>query len=117
MFEIPQLHITYRRGDSRGIVFTLTTGGNAVDLTSWTAPALAVHSTPAPTDTTTQVMHLTGAISGTPTDGQVTFTPTTTESDLAPGAYYYDAQIVDNGGATITFVEGQFVVTQDLTKD
>jgi hypothetical protein len=117
--ETPEVHIAYKRGDSRAIVFQLTNAvtGAALDLTGWTVPVLAVDSKKDPTDELTQLFKVTGTISSPPTDGQIAFSPTTVQTDETPGNYFYDAQALDSSGGLLTFVEGKFKLTQDITKD
>jgi hypothetical protein len=117
--ETPVIDITYKRGDSRPLVFVLSdkNTGTALDLTGYTAPVLAVNSEAAPTDVTNELFKVTGVIDATPTTGRISFTPTTTNSDQTPGTYFYDAQVLDASGNKLTFVEGKFKITQDRAKD
>jgi hypothetical protein len=116
---VPVVNLDYRRGDSRAIVFVLTSKdtGLPLDLTGYTSPVLAVNSDQEPTDITNQKFTVAGAIDADPTTGRVSFTPTTTNSDQTPSTYYYDAQILDAASGKLTFVQGEFNITQDIAKD
>ena len=116
--EVPVVDLEYKRGDSKPIVFVLKTGGVELDLTGYTLPVLSVHSDKDPTDITTEIFKIAGTIP-TPANGKIQFIPTTdgTGSDQLPEVYYYDAQVLDAAGNKVTFVEGQFKVTQDKAKD
>jgi hypothetical protein len=117
--ETPVIDITYKRGDSRAIVFKLTDEdtGLALDLTGYTAPVLAVNTLPTPPDVSTELFKVTGDFDADRTTGRIGFSPTTVQSDEAPDTYFYDAQVVDAAGGLLTFVEGKFKITQDKAKD
>ena len=119
VLEPTVIDISYKRGDSRAITFVLkdSSTGNPLDLSSYSSPVLAVNTLPLPPDVTTELFKVTGVISGTPTDGRVSFSPTTVQSDEAPDVYFYDAQIIDDASKLVTFVEGKFKITQDRAKD
>jgi len=117
--ETPQIDIEYKRGDSRAIVYVLSskTTGTPLDLTGYTSPVLAVNTLPNPPDATTELFKVTGVIDADPTTGRVSFSPTTVQSDEAPDTYFYDAQIVDAASGLLTFVQGRFKIVQDIAKD
>lgn len=116
--ETPVIDIAYKRGDSKPLIFVLKdSSGNAVDISSYTAPVLSVHNDAAPTGIMTEQFKVTGTFPGGGTDGKVSFVPLVTETDLTPEVYFYDAQILDAGGNKITFVEGSFTISQDRAKD
>jgi hypothetical protein len=115
--ETKVIDLTVKRGDNRSIVFQISEDdGSASDLTSWASPVLAVNSEKTPTDITNEQFKVTGAIP-TPTNGRIGFTPTTSNTDLTPGVYFYDAQVLDDQGNKWTFAEGKFTITQDIAKD
>jgi len=117
--ETPVINITYKRGDSRAIVFVLSDSatGTALDLTGYTLPVLAVNSEATPVDITNQLFTVSGVIDADPTTGRISFSPTTTDSDQNPGTYFYDAQIIDPNSGKLTFVAGEFTIEQDIAKD
>ena len=59
-----EIDIEYKRGDSRAITFKLTDSetGLPLDLSSYSAPVLAVNSLPTPPDATTELFKVTGVI-------------------------------------------------------
>lgn len=117
--ETPVVHLEYKRGDSRAIVFVLSdkVTGDPLDLTGYTAPVMAVNSDPVPVTIADELFKVTGVIDGDPTTGRVSFSPTSVQTDETPSTYFYDAQIVDAASGLLTFVEGNFVLKQDRAKD
>jgi len=117
--ETPVVDIEYKRGDSRAIVFKLTNAdtGDALDLTGWTAPVLAVNSEATPTDTSNELFKVTGSVLTPATAGKISFSPTTTDTDQTPATYFYDAQALDADTGKLTFVQGKFKIVQDIAKD
>lgn len=117
--ETAVVDLTYKRGDSKPIVFVLKDKGTGVviNLTGYTLPAMSIHTDPNPIDVSTQVALIAGTIP-TFTDGKIQFIPAEddTGSDQVPNVYFYDAQVLDASGNTVTFVEGQFAITQDKAK-
>jgi hypothetical protein len=115
--ETPIFNLEYKRGDSRAIIFELVNKatGEALDLTSWNTPVLAVNSDKNPTDETGQKFKVSGSVDDV--NGWIIFSPTTTDSDQTPAGYYYDAQVIDNNGGKFTFVKGKFKIVQDIAKD
>jgi hypothetical protein len=108
------INIKRKRGDTRRMVFAIKdSDGTAVDLTSWNTFVMTIAPSPNPEDNTSSV----GAFTGTVVDaaaGRVSFTPTV---DVPPaGFYFYDAQALDANGEKVTFAEGSYEVTQDITK-
>lgn len=103
------------RGDTNSILVNLTTDGTTpIDITGDTF-LLTIDPSPAPANDTLNVLELTGVIVGAPANGNVAFTPTALEADIAPGIYFYDVQWT--AGTTVrTILRGQFEVQQDITK-
>ena len=56
---------------------------------------------------------MTGVITAGGSDGRVHFIPAGT---IDAGAYFYDAQALDSNGEKVTFSEGKYKVSQDITK-
>lgn len=117
--EVTTIDITYKRGDSRAIIFTLTDSetNGPLDLTGYTAPVLAVNSDATPSDITNEQFKVTGVIDVDPLTGRIAFSPTSVQTDINPDVYFYDAQVVDAASGILTFVQGQFVIAQDIAKD
>jgi len=122
--ETAVVDLTYKRGDSKPIVFILKDKSTKLplDLTGYTLPVFSVHSTKDPVDITTEIFKIDGAGATIPvpvTDGKIQFIPAEdgTGSDQTPETYFFDAQVLDASGNKCTFVEGQFKLTQDKAKD
>lgn len=109
-----KVDIEIRRGDTRPHIFHVKNSvGDSVDLSGWSGFAMAVSTEKAPVDTTSQVTLLTGQLLTDGTDGRVSFP---VSSDVSAGAFYYDAQGVDDAGHVVTIAAGKYRVVQDITK-
>jgi len=110
--------LEYYRGDSWPKGFTLKdkATGAALDITGCTF-TMTVDPEKEPADNTNNLFSVAGIISGDPTEGKVTFTPTEVNTDQTPGKYYYDIQ-GEGGvlGTKRTVVKDVFKITQDITK-
>jgi hypothetical protein len=102
-----------KRGDTRRITFIINESGAPVDISAWTSFKLTIDPNKAPPDASTKVEERVGVISSGGLDGRVHFIPTGT---IEPGAYFYDAQALDSNAEKVTFSEGKYKVTQDITK-
>jgi len=108
------LPIERKRGDTRRIVFRVKDdSGVVIDISTWTNFLLTVDPAPNPTDDTSKVLQINGVIVDGAA-GRVGFTPDGLASD---GVYFYDAQALDANTEKVTFAEGQYTLTQDITKD
>jgi hypothetical protein len=105
--------IERKRGDTRRMTFVIRDGSTVVDISAWTAFKLTVDPSKAPPDGTTKLEEMTGVITSAGVDGRVHFIPAGT---IAAGAYFYDAQALDSNAEKVTFSEGKYKVTQDITK-
>ena len=110
---VSTVDISRKRGDTRRISFEITSDGAPVDISAWTNFKLTVDPSKAPADDTTKLEQMTGAITSGGTDGRVHFIPTGT---IDPGKWFYDGQAIDDNGEKVTFAEGKYTVTQDITK-
>ncbi len=108
------LDITRFRGDTFPIVFNVTSNKVPVDITGWTF-TLTIDPSTNPANADNNVLQLTGALTD-PVNGEVTFTMTAMQADIAPGSYHYDVQGVDGAGVIRTFGVAKFVIDQDITK-
>ena len=106
--------ICWGRGDSDPKGFIIQDSSGAVDITGFTFK-LTVDSRRNPDDVSTQQFSLAGSITDGP-EGAVSFTPTTADTDLAAGTYYYDIQQTDLSAAIKTLIKGQVLIEQDITK-
>ena len=78
--------------------------------------ALTVNSEKDPADATNQQFTVAGSFVTNGFDGQVQFEPTTTDTDIAPGKYFYDIQETTAGGQKDTLIKGVCRIIQDITK-
>jgi hypothetical protein len=76
---------------------------------------LTVNSERDPTDQVNEQFSITGVI-GNPTGGLVSFAPTTTNTNITPGTYFYDIEQTDGASAIKTLIKGKALIVQDITK-
>lgn len=104
------------RGDTLPDRFLLTSDGTTpVDVTLYSA-RLTVNALKDPGVTDTPLFELTGATTGTPTDGYFMFEPSLLEADQEPGKYYYDIEITTPAGYIVTVAKGTYTFKQDIGK-
>ena len=109
-----KVDIEIRRGDTRPHIFHVKNSlGGSVDLSGWSGFAMAVSTEKAPVDTAKQQALLAGELLTDGTDGRVVFP---VSPDINAGAFYYDAQGVDDAGYIVTIAAGKYRVVQDITK-
>lgn len=111
--------LKYYRNDTIGIKVTLRDKATLapIDLTGKTL-ALTVDPNENPDDASANLMVLAGVVFGAATDGVVIFTPAGTDSDFAPGTYWYDIQMENTSGGLErqTVAKDNFIHSQDITK-
>jgi hypothetical protein len=105
--------ITRKRGDTRRITFVITQDGVPLNIAAWSGFRMTIDPSKAPADSSTLVEQLVGEQSTNGADGKMFFISTGT---IAPGKYYYDCQALDDNGEKVTFAEGKYTVSQDITK-
>ena len=76
---------------------------------------LTVNSEKDPTDTTNQQFTIAGTLVDA-VNGQISFAPTITDTDIAPDTYFYDIEQIDAGGGKATLIIGKCLIVQDITK-
>lgn len=108
------MNIERFRGDTKPFSLLLSDSGSPLNLTGCSVK-LTVNKQSNPTDTSMQVFQLTGALSGTPTDGVVEFSLTDTQADNV-GHFYFDVEVVDAQTKKFTVAKGVFQFQQDITK-
>ena len=114
--HLAAIDITRRRGDSFPIKFALTdSAGTAIDIASFTFKLVADPDVQ-PTDSSNNVLDLTGAIVGASTNGEFEFTPTPEQMDITPDAYHYEVQMIDAASKIRTIVAGKLNIEQDIVK-
>ena len=111
----PDKTIRWGRGDSDAKGFVIQDSANvAIDITTFTFK-LTVNSEKTPTDTNNQQFTITGAITDA-TAGKVAFSPSVTDTDIAPDTYFYDIEQTDGSGRISTKIIGKCIIVQDITK-
>lgn len=50
-----------------------------------------------------------------PSNGETEVTLSNTDTEIRPGKYVYDFQVVTSGGSVTTYGRGAFIVKQDIT--
>ena len=110
--------IEWFRGDAYPINLLIkdNNSGKEIDLTGYSF-VMTCDSIKDPPDNSTKLFSVDGVIPDQTTDiGRVVFTPTTTDTDLDPGKYYYDIQMTDPSGNVRTIAKYKFIIIQDITK-
>lgn len=107
--------ICWGRGDSDAKGFVIQdSSGVAIDITGFSFK-LTVNSDKAPSDQTNEQFTVIGVLTDA-TNGKVAFNPTTTDTDINPGTYFYDIEQTDNGGLISTLLVAKCIIVQDITK-
>ncbi len=107
--------ICWGRGDSNAKGFIRQdSAGAALDVTGFSFK-LTVNSEKDPADTSNQQFTIIGALVDA-VNGQISFAPTTGDTDIAPGTYFYDIEQTDAGGGVATLIIAKCVIVQDITK-
>jgi hypothetical protein len=106
--------ITYFRGDSYPIVFNIKQSGVAMSLTGYTF-VMTVSAKKDPGVDDDPVFSVVG-VNGQAV-GQVSFTPTVTDTDQPPAKYFYDVEMTQTStGHVKTIEKNTFTITQDISK-
>ena len=108
--------ITYYRGDSYPIPFALEveSTGNPLPISGYSF-TMTVNAERNPSATDTPEFAVVGSIVDA-TAGEVSFTPTEANTDIDPGTYWYDVEMVDDSGNVRTIAKDKFIITMDITK-
>ena len=107
--------ICVSRGDSPVMFFRVKDAdGNNVDVTGFTF-LLTVDPSPAPSNADNNLFQVSGVIDDGP-NGRVRVQPSTANTDIAPGVYFYDIQMTTLDPSVRTIFAGEFEVLQDITK-
>jgi hypothetical protein len=103
------------RGDTAADRLTVQSPtGGVQDITSCTFK-LTVASVKNPPDASTQVFQIAGTIFDA-LNGIVDFIPTGGETDVEPGEYWYDVEMIGPTGQVTTLVKDEYEILQDITK-
>ncbi len=107
--------ICWGRGDSDAKGFIVQDElGVAVDISGFSFK-LTVNSKKDPTDQVDEQFTITGVI-GVAADGEVSFAPLITDTDITPTTYFYDIEQTDGSGAIKTLIKSKAKIVQDITK-
>jgi len=105
------------RGDSYPLIFTIKDSATDDPISlSGCALVMTVASSKNPIDDGSELFEVNGVIDADPTTGIVSFTPTTSNTNLAPGKYYYDIQLTDSLSNIRTIIKSELKIIQDITK-
>lgn len=107
--------ICWGRGDSSPNGFVMQDSLGAVRNITGFSFKLTVNAERAPADQVNEKFTIVGVLVDAP-NGQVSFAPTVTDTDLPPGTYYYDVEQIDGSGAISTLIIGKALIVQDITK-
>ena len=115
--QLPKnIPICRTRGDDEPIIFTLSSGGSALDVSGMTF-ILTIDTLEEPPDNTTNVGSLSSTFVTDGTDGKIMFSPDATIRDLTANIErFYDVQRTDGSGKKKTIIKSTWDVAQDITK-
>jgi hypothetical protein len=106
--------ITFYRGDSYPIEVALTNAANKpIDITGYSF-VLTVHTKKDPTSEPALFTVSGNIVSAS--GGKIEFTPTSANTGLAPGEYWYDISMSQAPSYKRTIVKDIFQIVQDITK-
>ena len=116
--EPMDLDIHRKRGDTFPFILNLKDSAGAVfgDIAGATF-FLSVDVLENPTDDSQQLFQTVPTIVAPSTNAKITVPLTLAQADQAPSTYYYDCQMKDSSGFLRTVAKGEWVVSQDITKD
>ncbi len=107
--------ICWGRGDSDAKGFVVQdSAGTAIDITGFTFK-MTVSSDRDPADQVNEQFTIVGVI-GDPLVGTVSFAPTTVNTDIIPGIFFYDIEQTDVSARIKTIIKGKCRIIQDITK-
>jgi len=105
------------RGDTRtvNLTFKAADGTTAINLAGGTV-YFTVNSSSDPSDDTGIAIQKSATSFTSASTGEHTFTLTHSDTNIAPGTYWYDAQFVDATGGYLSAYRGKFIVQSDVTR-
>jgi hypothetical protein len=114
--EDSTMTLEYARGDSFAREFTITKlDGTGLDITTATILfTVNKRKDPPAVVITDQLFQISGILT-TPTSGKFEVKPSSTNTNVVPGDYYYDIQMI-LGTVKETLAKGIFRILQDITK-
>jgi hypothetical protein len=108
--------LSRKRGDTVPDVIVVTdpVTGNPIDIAGFTF-VLTINEEKRPTDTSSQLVLVSGVIVNPSTDGRVAFAFSPAQSDQSPGNYWYDIEM-DTGTYIKTIAKNRYRFYQDISK-
>ena len=106
-------NIEIKRGDNTPHYFQLSDENGLIDISGWTNLNMAVNPNRAPIDDTEQLGVMSGSIQLIDGENWIVFTP---PGNWPAGSFYYDASCLDADAKDFTFVDGKYLIKQDITK-
>ena len=109
-------HVAWARGDSTTRTFKIIDdAGAAVNVSGYTQIKMTVNSLFDPADNSTQQFEIIGDLTNG-ASGLVTFTPTTTQTNILADTYFYDIQAEDGSNVISTLIKSKVHIIQDISK-
>lgn len=108
-----QQEILRKRGDTEEIVMNIVVNKNTKDITGHSFK-MTVAKQLSPTDSSSKIFDITARIVKA-NQGQIAFDITPEQANHV-GQFYYDIEMTKPDGKIKTIVEGNFILTQDITK-
>lgn len=112
-FVATAVDIKVQRNDSPVIPITVNENGSALNVAAGTF-VMTVGNSPAPSTAAENIFTVTGAFETDGTDGRVNFQPTTGDTALDPGVYFYDVEMTLSGSVR-TILKGSFTIEADIS--
>jgi hypothetical protein len=109
--------LTIFRGDTKSYDLTFTSGGSALNITGYT-----IFFTVKPKANWDDTLDTSALIQKNVTShtnaagGLSEVLLSATDTNIEPGVYMYDMQLKDGSGNILTFINGNFTVTADVTR-
>ena len=111
--------LCYTRGDTAPISITFKQSGVALDLTGFTVIEMVINSEENPATAANEIERFAGSLSGTPTDGVVTFIPPSqvaSENLPISEESFYDVQWLNAAAQIQTPIKGKIEIAQGINK-
>lgn len=106
------------RGDTRevNLTFLESDADTPINLTGGTVYFTVQSSSDPSNDASTVIQKIASSGFTDASEGQHTFTLTHSDTNIAAGEYWYDAQFVDSVGEYVSSYRGKFIVQSDVTR-